>query len=497
MQIRLGFTLLVPAVLSLSGIAHGQRYEPLPIASGEIPTMEIVLRPSGSEGGGGLAGSCEAQVSTHTDADFTGGVYVLQGGFAEQEIAAVSYTLPESAFPIKVDMIEMIFGTSNATISTTTEWSLLVWEGTPREGVVQYEYNSDGKLLPHIEMGPGNNGVNVQVSVDPGDPDQMYISDDGTHTFSIGFRIDRHNSQTDNPCFVAPPACCNAFPATDVGGLNAPTENWINAVNCGAFGCPDGWKRFAEWPSLCRPSGDWVIRATWTPANCNVVGACCIDDGSCVDGVLESDCIGIGGVWGGEDTLCDSTNCEPPSEDVPCCFAATGGCIELSEEDCLNAGGLPGIAGERCSDQVCFPEGAVCMPNGTCLDGLTPDEAAKIGGTFMGDGSTCATVTCDQPMGSCCFDTGFCLELEEEQCLTAGGVWGDIGSTCADEDGNGTADICEDELIGDLNGDGNVDGADLTILLGEWGTDDVIADLDGDGIVSGADLTLLLGYWTG
>jgi len=48
---------------------------------------------------------------------------------------------------------------------------------------------------------------------------------------------------------------------------------------------------------------------------------------------------------------------------------------------------------------------------------------------------------------------------------------------------------------GDLNGDGLVDGADLAILLGQWGADGP-ADLNGDGVVDGADLALLLGLWS-
>lgn len=46
----------------------------------------------------------------------------------------------------------------------------------------------------------------------------------------------------------------------------------------------------------------------------------------------------------------------------------------------------------------------------------------------------------------------------------------------------------------DLDGDGQVCGADLTILLGNWGTC-CTGDLDGDGTVSGADLTILLAAW--
>ena len=48
---------------------------------------------------------------------------------------------------------------------------------------------------------------------------------------------------------------------------------------------------------------------------------------------------------------------------------------------------------------------------------------------------------------------------------------------------------------GDLNGDGQVDGADLGILLGNWGTNDLCSDLDGSGNVDGADLGILLGFW--
>lgn len=46
----------------------------------------------------------------------------------------------------------------------------------------------------------------------------------------------------------------------------------------------------------------------------------------------------------------------------------------------------------------------------------------------------------------------------------------------------------------DLNGDGSVDGADLGVLLLNWGTDGT-GDLNGDGVVDGADLGILLLNW--
>jgi hypothetical protein len=49
--------------------------------------------------------------------------------------------------------------------------------------------------------------------------------------------------------------------------------------------------------------------------------------------------------------------------------------------------------------------------------------------------------------------------------------------------------------IGDLNGDRKVDGGDLGLLLGAWGTSQY--DRNGDGVVNGQDLGLLLGSWGG
>ncbi len=72
-----------------------------------------------------------------------------------------------------------------------------------------------------------------------------------------------------------------------------------------------------------------------------------------------------------------------------------------------------------------------------------------------------------------------------------------VGGTSEDDNNNGIPDECE--VIGDLDGDGDVDAADLILLLGAWGACDDCAncpaDLDGDCDVDGADLILLLGNW--
>ena len=64
----------------------------------------------------------------------------------------------------------------------------------------------------------------------------------------------------------------------------------------------------------------------------------------------------------------------------------------------------------------------------------------------------------------------------------------------------GTVDD-EDNLIeieacpADLNGDGSVDGIDLSMILGAWEEDHSDADLDGDGVVGGTDLAIILAAW--
>jgi len=55
------------------------------------------------------------------------------------------------------------------------------------------------------------------------------------------------------------------------------------------------------------------------------------------------------------------------------------------------------------------------------------------------------------------------------------------------------AGSCGTPCPADLNGDGQVSSADITILLSGWGTSS--PDLNGDGIVGSADITVLLSAW--
>lgn len=468
------------------------------IGLGGVPRLHFTTLGRVVEDGVQLErGTCPPVVSSHTDANFQGGSFVVQAGFAEGETAAVSYVLSASAFPIKVELMEVILATSNASVQTTTQWSIIVWDGTPATGQIVAEYSSDGVILPHAILPPGTAGVNIMVSVDPQDPEQIYVyNNSGTNTVSFGFRIDDHHQEPANPCTQSPPTCCNAFPCTDVSGLAQPTHNWLGAINCGAFGCPPGFTRFSSLPIFCRPSGDWVMRMTWSSVNCvPAVGACCLPTGTC-QVLSQNDCTASGGTYQGDGTLCGQVNCPQPTG--ACCFQATGGCLNLSQANCQAAGGIYKGNGTNCGTIVCFPIGACCLPNGSCVGNVSPETCESQGGVFQGHETTCGTVNCPLPQGGCCFATGFCLLLTEADCGTAGGTWGGIGSNCFDGNGNGTADLCEAPpgCTGDLDGDFDVDSTDLNVLLSDFGCEglpgDCAGDADDDGDTDSTDLNIVL-----
>ncbi len=278
--VQKGTVLSISAAALATSFAASASGRPLgPVAATVDQSRISVLRvATGGLGSSGPVDTCEEYIS-HTTHQFInqppGTPVLIQAGFAEQEIAAAMYTLPASTFPIRIRSMEALFATV-ATVATTTKWSVLVWEGPPNLSQSIAEFNSDGVEIPHLQMPPafgGAQGTVIQMIVDPQDPNQIIIDNaGGSNSFTIGFRIDDHHNQSGNPCLTPPAATANAFPVTFVDGQQTLTGNWLRAINCGVLGCPPngGWTSFQGLaPGQCRPSGDWVLRALWEPANCN------------------------------------------------------------------------------------------------------------------------------------------------------------------------------------------------------------------------------------
>jgi len=231
------------------------------IVRGVVPILALGLST-------GLASACSV-VTTHSGANFGGGQFVIQAGFAEGEAAAASFTLPASAFPLKLNLAEMVFATFSATVTTTTVWDVFVYDGTPDTGELIFSEVADDVVLPFLRLGPGTAGTNIQFSIDPEDPEQIIVyNTTGTNTFTVGFGITQHNDPPANPCLAPPNRFTNAFPTTDADGLSQPTRNWLYAIDCGPLGAPAGWSRFSQLiPGLTRPTGDWNIRVTYESLN--------------------------------------------------------------------------------------------------------------------------------------------------------------------------------------------------------------------------------------
>ena len=483
---------------------------------------------------------CDPVVWTYSEVDWSGGEFVAQAGFVADEIAAASYTVDASHFPVHVTDMEMIFVQPATEVTTTTHWSVLVWEGTPDSGTLVASFSSDDEILPHLVFGPSSQdqGTIVVVTVDPEDPEQIFVSDDGSHTFSIGFRIDQHNNPPTEDCncilgtCFTPAECCppdpasNAFPSTDT--LDPPpdflADNWLYCrPGCDPYGvgaaCPGGWHSFSTLGAFC-PSGDWNIRVTYTPFECAGFGACCLEDPAACESLDETNCTGQGGTWQGEGVGCSPNPCPGA-----CCAAdqsCTGDVLEATCED-------PGYAffqGQSCGQVTCpEPIGACCdFSTETCLPDLTEALCTAGDGVYQGHDTICAEVDCTMATGACCLDPG-CLEVDATFCaIDLGGAYAGDETTCPEACDSGACCLgglcvpaqseanCASALgqwqgplsecvpnpccAGpvDLDCDGDVDLADFVVFVGCLAGPDTAplpdcseADLDGDQDVDLAD----------
>lgn len=399
-------------------------------------------------------GSCTGSEDvSHTDASFEGGEYLLQQGFAEGEMFAATYQVPANHFPITFRQLNFILAQS-ANVSTLTHYTVFIWYGDPGGATNSVEiarFNSTEDLIP-VQMDPGVNGTNVQVVVDAGDTDQIVIDDTlGLGRFSVGVRIDQHNNPWAEPCLPQSVHLqSNAFPVVDTSGLSSLNGNWLYGVECIVQICPVGWSSFGQLTQgVCRPSGDWVIKANYECAFELSVGACCQPDGMCLDDIVNTVCQQFGP---------DATFYEGQSCDMVDCPDPVGGCCALgtcltsqTEQECLAFEGTFLGGGSNCAGSPCAA-GACCSPDGTCEE-VTESECVASGGTFQGANVTCGDADCPQPTGACCFGD-ICVDDQLQQNCEVSGNWQGAFSLCESVTCN---DCLTATIIGSSPADGSVD----------------------------------------
>ncbi len=494
-------TSLLATALYADGPALLREYIEIPV---DISSDSDRDEPTGAPRGLVCPGPFTA---THTTTPFDqGGASVFaQGGFLEGEWAAATYVVPADRFPLILEVGEILLASPTITAPSQTQYTVGVWQGNPATGTMVAQFSSNGTDIPHADHPIGQNvALRIQFQVDPGDPDQVVISNDGSNSFTVGFRIDSHNNQLFGTCGIA----CNEplgllctgnnmMPSTDTDGQAQPTNNWLFAINCP--GLSAGWYNFAQLSGLgLTLSGDWMIQASYRcineptgaccltascieqtetacdalsglfqgggtacmTTNCPVVGACCQENGDCSLQPTAMACAMAGGTYQGDFVPCDPNPCPQPGA---CCLT-NGTCLDLSEATCNSLAFDFRGEGTACVNGGFCPIGACCLPDGSCTDGLGADECTALSGTYQGDGAMCFGVTCPQPTGACCVaSSGTCIggQTQANCMIIPTATWAGPQSFCPDAC---NTDPCDGVTLGDYNGDTLIDGDDLALF---------------------------------
>ncbi len=157
---------------------------------------------------------------------------------------------------------------------------------------------------------------------------------------------------------------------------------------------------------------------------------------------------------------------------VGACCLQDGTCIDTTSIECSAMPDAASFNDElTCAEVTCIPQlGPCCFPDGQCLEMITQTACVALpDGVFNGVGNTCDTPGVDCPiLGACCNPkNGTCFVATEPNC-GGDGIWKGPATNCDDADFNGNPDICENTCPADLDGNGNVGITDFLILLANW-----------------------------
>jgi hypothetical protein len=129
--------------------------------------------------------------------------------------------------------------------------------------------------------------------------------------------------------------------------------------------------------------------------------------------------------WGGPGAL----NCPPPLVPIGACCFADGHCENFPQNDCSSQGGTYEGDGTSCATFQCPPPtGACCFSGGNCAV-ETRAACASDGGTWQGSLTSCIPNPCGAT-GACCFHDGHCVAGTQTDCALQGGAWRGAWTVC-------------------------------------------------------------------
>jgi hypothetical protein len=274
-------------------------------------------------------------------------------------------------------------------------------------------------------------------------------------------------------------------PASCPDDCDAAECNSVVAIDGGCNATADSGLITLEWAGGCVAAEiEFVGLGT-------LAGA--FNSGVTIQGIgIASECYDII-VTFDDGNVADTVNGCHSCGDAPVCgdgVCAVGESFDTCPDDCDEGGCPDGQVADCDLSGECWTEAWIA--DGFC-DGTAQAYGADlccydggVAGQF--DGGDCTAEDCaggGDPIGACCVDETCSISTEAD----CSGEWQGADTAC-DTDTCGGSDC-----VGDFNGDGQIGGGDLTILLAAWGTADPVADLNADGDVGGGDLTILLAAW--
>ncbi|MCH8242177.1 MAG: hypothetical protein IH897_06145, partial [Planctomycetes bacterium] len=205
----------------------------------------------------------------------------------------------------------------------------------------------------------------------------------------------------------------------------------------------DGDELLDMWSGTCTGNNVFMGVAT---------GACCLPDGSCAI-LTQIECDAQCGTYQGDNIPC-LVQCVVQATEA-CCFPDNT-CQDLTLCQCAQQGGASKGVGTTCANpNICVPTGACCLPNfGGCIV-VSEEDCLNLCGNYKGDGTNCNFPLCPRrfvkkeiesgpesppqsappapsfDLGACCFDDGTCIEISECNCDNQGGTYSGDGTTCA------------------------------------------------------------------